>query len=298
MSCPDRKATASTRYPIAPLNWSLITASNNDSVLQSCLARSPCVSRATDFQVMRGFASAGAAYNAGIRHSTGDILVFAHQDVYLPDGWEDCLAQAITRLSALDPDWAVLGVWGITVEAKPAGYSYCTGLQKVLGRPFEKPIPCISLDEALVVLRRSAELCFDEKLPAFHLYGTDICLAARQRGMKSYLISAFCIHNTAGLTALPWAFWPAYFYMRHKWWRRLPVMTPCSKVERWPFSLLKQTLVNWYLHQIKRNEVGQRVSDPQGLYQQLLQAGKVAIPERGETCPLAPKSRRAEDNLV
>ena len=214
---------------------------------------------------MRGFASAGAAYNAGIRQAAGDLLVFAHQDVYLPEGWDQRLTDAVVGLSVEDPEWAVLGVWGITPELKPAGHSYCTGLQKVLGNPFERPVPCVSLDEALLVLRRSAGLTFDERLPGYHLYATDTCLAARQRGLKSYVISAFCIHNTSGLTSLPWPFWRAYFFMRHKWWRQLPVTTPCTRIDRLPLPFIKQNLMSFYLHWVRRDAVGRRASDPRTL---------------------------------
>ena len=211
MFCHDRSSThrptiPPLHRPIALLNWSLITASNDDTVLKTCLAASPCVGQARDFQVMRGFASAGAAYNAGIRQSAGDVLVFAHQDVYLPLEWNRHLAAAVSQLSQSDPNWAVLGVFGITRDSKPQGYMYCTGLQKVLGQSFSQPVPCASLDEVVLVLRRSAGVAFDERLSGFHFYGTDICLEAQQRGLSSYIIPAFCIHNTQGMKFLPWAF--------------------------------------------------------------------------------------------
>ena len=238
---------------------------------------------------MRGFASAGAAYNEGVRQSSSDILVFAHQDVYLPAAWDEGLAETVTRLSAEDPEWAMLGVWGLNSETKPTGYSYCTGLQKVLGAPFANPIPCISLDEALLVLRRGAGWSFDEDLPGFHLYGTDMCLAARGRGLKSYVISAFCIHNTSGLTSLPWPFWRAYFFMRRKWWAQLPVMTLCTRIERVPISFIKQSLMSFYLHRIRGDTVGRRVPDPCGLHEELIRSGKVPTPRLSRV--LASSSR-------
>ena len=269
------------------VNWSLITATNNDAVLQSCLANSPCFHSACDFQAMRGAASAGIAYNAGLRKARGEIVVFAHQDMYLPEGWDQCLAEAVRKLSISDPDWGVLGVWGFTGESKPAGHSYCTGLQKVLGRPFETPLPCISLDEALLVLRRSSGLAFDEQLPGFHLYGTDICLTARQKAMNCYVIPAFCIHNTAGLKFLPWAFWRAYLYMRAKWWRQLPLKTPCTTIARFPTQLIEDPLRSAYAHYLKRRPVGNRVPDPHSLYQELVRHSQ-------RTCPSIPATMRAD----
>ena len=258
------------------VKWSLITAANNEAVLKTCLASSPCVPRVHDFQIMRGFASASAAYNAGIRQAAGDILVFAHQDVYLPGHWDFRLEEAISKLSNADPQWAVLGVWGITLQGESSGYSYCTGLQRVLGQPFETPLPCISFDEALLVFRRSSDLTFDEQLPGFHLYGTDICLTAGKRGMNCYVVPAFCIHNTAGLKFLPWAFWRAYFYMRRKWWRQLPVSTPCTTIARLPTPVVEVPLRSAYSHYLKRRPAGKRVPNPRALYEELVRSGRIS----------------------
>src|SRR5687767_5784497 len=95
------------------MKWALVTATNNDLLLQSCLAASPCVERAQEFHVMRGFESAGKAYNQAIRQSNAPIVVFAHQDIYLPNDWDDQVASAIEKISQVDPNWGVLGVYGI-----------------------------------------------------------------------------------------------------------------------------------------------------------------------------------------
>ena len=265
------------------MNWSLITAANNEVVLQSCLAGSPCVPRARDFQVMRGFASAGAAYNAGIRQAVGDILVFAHQDVYLPPEWDSQLAAAISHLSQSDPNWAVLGVFGITRESRPHGYIYCTGLEKVLGQSFSQPVPGTSLDEVVLVLRGSAGLAFDEQLPGFHLYGTDLCLEAQRRGLGSYIVPAFCIHNTAGMKFLPRAFWRGYFYLRRKWRVRLPIRTPCTTITKWAWPALSSAPRNFYAHYLKGEQPGRRVPDPGALYARLLAEHTPTAPGRAPT---------------
>lgn len=247
------------------MNWSLITACNNDALLQSSLAASPAARSANDFQVMRGFASAGAAYNAGMRQASGDNLVFAHQDIYFPTDWDARLSAAVGWLSDHDPKWAVLGVFGITRERRPLGHVYCTGLGRVLGRDFADPVECDSLDEIVLVLRRSAGLTFDERLPGYHLYGTDICLEARRRGFKSYIVPAFCLHNTEGLTFLPRAFWRAYFYMRRKWWAELPVKTPCTVLCKSALPVIEHPLRSAYSCYLKQKQPGRRVSDPAGL---------------------------------
>jgi hypothetical protein len=273
------------------MKWSLIVAANNEAVLASCLSRSPCIVQAGDYQVMRGFASAGAAYNAGLRQSAGEILVFAHQDVYLPPGWETRLSQAVARLSDSDPHWAVLGVFGIAQGSGPCGHLYCAGQQRVLGAPLADAIRSDSLDEVLLVLRRSSGLSFDERLPGFHLYGTDICLEARRRGLGAYIVSAFCVHNTAGMAFLPRGFWRAYFVLRRKWWDRLPIRTPCTAITRWAWPVWTSISRNFYAHYLKREPLGRRVPDPEKLYARLLAEKALTQPSRsplGEPgCPLS-----------
>jgi hypothetical protein len=260
------------------MNWSLIVAANDDTVLNSCLARSPALSQARDFQVLRGFASAGTAYNVGMRQAAGDILVFAHQDVYLPAGWDGWLAEAIEPWARQDPTWAVLGVFGITRQRRPGGYLYCTASQKVLGQPFPQPIPCVSLDEVVLVLRRSAGLSFDERLPGFHFYGTDICLEAQQRGLGAYIVSAFCIHNAEGGSFLPRAFWRGYFHLRHKWLKQLPIATPCTTITYWGGPVATSILRDLYAYYCRRHRPGKRVPDPEALYARLLSEHAVAKP--------------------
>ena len=264
------------------MNWSLITASNDAAVLKTCLASSPCVGHAHDFQVMRGFGCAGAAYNAGMRKAGAEVIVFAHQDVYLPCGWEEGLSKAVERLSDNDPDWGVLGVFGIARGLEPRGHIYCTGLQKVLGAPFDEPIECHSLDEVLLVIRRSSGLSFDAQLPGFHLYGTDICLEAQRRGLRSYIVSAFCLHNTEGMKFLPWAFWRGYFYLRHKWRDKLPIKTPCTSITASAWPVASSILRNAYAHYIKRERAGRRLPNPAALCGPGLseQAASVAEPGR------------------
>ena len=265
------------------MKWDVVVAANHESLLQACLLSSPAIRDAGQVMVQRGYGSAGQAYNAGLAKANSEIVVFAHQDVYLPAGWDDCLNAAISRLSSRDPQWAVMGVFGISSARKRHGYMYCTGLQKILGQPFQDPMECLSLDEVLLVLRRSSGLSFDEQLPGFHLYGTDLCLEAQRRGLNAYIVPAFCVHNTAGMKFLPRAFWRGYFYLRRKWRDRLPIKTPCTTITRWAWPALSSVPRNFYAHYLKGEQPGKRVADPGALYARLLAKQTPAAPGCGPT---------------
>lgn len=251
------------------MNWTLIAAVNNDAVLNSCLLNSPDAATATDVLLQRGFASAATAYNAGLAQAQTDVVVLAHQDVYFPEGWIGALEKAVTQLEATDPHWAVLGVWGIPRAAEPVGHLYCAGLQRTLGDPFAAPVPVQSLDELVLIVRKSSGVRFDERLGGYHFYGTDICLEANRRGLQAYAISAFCLHNTNGYDWLPLAFWRAYWFMRKKWRAELPITTSCTTISFWGWPMIRWNVVRGINLLLRRHRPGRRVPDPIRLYHDL-----------------------------
>ena len=263
---------------VAPMNWNLAVAANDDALLGHCLLASPGARSASKVLVERGFPSAAQAYNAASLKAESDIVVFAHQDVYLPAGWDDRLGSALEHLHAKDPGWAVAGVVGIATGLAPTGYAYCTGLQRIVGAPFPEPVEAETLDELLLVVRRSSRLRFDEQLPGFHLYGTDICLTARTSGMKAYIIPAFCVHNTAGLDFLPVSFWRSYLYLRRKWRATLPIKTPCTTITRFGWPIVSHTLRSAYSCYVRGEKAGSRVKDPSALLRNLEDHGQSLAP--------------------
>jgi hypothetical protein len=254
-------------------HWSLVVAVNNDQVLQRTLLASPAIDARCQVITKRGFPCVGKAYNAGIAEAQHDIIVFAHQDIYLPRDWMSHIELALSRLAVEDPNWGVLGLVGVVKNPnyEVRGYCYSTGLQRYVGEPFSGPVEVRSLDEIVLIIRRSSGLFFDDNMPGFHLYGTDICLEAEKRKMKNYATSAFCIHNTNGIKRLPIDFWRAYFYLRHKWWDRLPVTTSCTTITKscGPMALtIARDLLRTAL---RTRRVGCRTDDVGGLYQHLAQ---------------------------
>lgn len=255
------------------MSCSVIVVSNNNDILESTLLISPDLKDGIEVVIERDAVSASAGYNAGIRKSSGDILVFVHQDVYLPEGWFKQLLQAVNYLNKEEPHWGVLGVYGSGPDSVGHGHLYSTGLGCVVGTPLAHPVRIQTLDEVVLVLRRSSGLCFDERLPGFHLYGADICLEAQRRALTCHVVEAFCIHNSRGMALLPWAYWQAWLYIRRKWWHCLPVMTPTLRVTRWggvAFRYLVQRLIirPFWLAKYQRR-IGKRTADSESLWKQL-----------------------------
>jgi hypothetical protein len=210
--------------------WTFVVPVNNQGAYETNFLASPALQGVQhDVIVQQGFASAATAYNCAIEEAGTDLIVFLHQDVYLPGGWIDKAGAAIAWLENRNLAWGVLGCWGAKEDGSVSGHMYSTGLG-VLGAPAEEPARVQTLDEAVLILRKSSGVRFDERISGFHFYGAAVCMAAQEMAKASYAISAFCIHNTRQLTTLPPEFYGCYRQFKRAWRHRLPVQTSCIRV--------------------------------------------------------------------
>lgn len=254
--------------PFSLSGISFVVACNNEDVLRSSLSASPDLVDA-EVIIERNPPSASHAYNAGMDRSGGDLVVFVHQDVFLPPGWLERLRQAATYLDASDPHWAVLGVFGLDENSKGCGRVYSTGLQRTVGSPLPLPVRVQSLDEVVLVVRRSSGLRFDDSLPGFHLYGTDLCHQAYRRGLKAYAFDGLCVHNSNGISLLPCDYWKAWAYMRSKWWDALPIATPCMDITKSGSNAARYLMKEPLRHFLRISRPGRRVEDPSVIWRNL-----------------------------
>jgi len=247
-----------------------VTAVNNRAILEANLLASPGLreNHAHELLIQEGYPSAAKAYNPAIARSANDLMVFLHQDIYLPAGWMERLHSWISQLDRQDPAWGVAGCWGTTQGGAGFGHVYSPGVG-VLGTCFDDPQPVQALDEIVLIMRRSRGLRFDQGLEHFHFYGADLCLTAHSRGLRSYAISAFCVHNSNYQLVLPREFYTAYRYFKRKWRAELPVQTPCLRVSRFDRELRGRRMRE-LSHRLCGQMVGQVRSDnPAGLYERL-----------------------------
>lgn len=207
----------------------LIAASHSEAILSANLARSPLYS-AVPVHVERGAPSAAIAYNRGLAATSADIVIFAHHDVYLPPGWEQLLAARLREVAAIDPDWGMVAALGIDAAGVAVGPVWSSSLGAIVGRVPLAPVPIQSCDEMLIVLRRSAGLRFDEALPGWHMYGTDIVQTARAAGKGAWSVALPCIHNDRFHGHLGPDFDECYRFMQRKWAAHLPIRTPVTKI--------------------------------------------------------------------
>lgn len=215
-------------------------AVNNRGVLDNNLLQSSTfVSGGALLDIREGYASASSAYNAFLDATDKPVAVFAHQDIYFPPGWCDALLAFLKMLERDDPNWAIVGSFGITASGAQAGHVFSSGLQKEIHFDCEAKTTISSFDEIVLVVNRRVQIRFDEDLPGFHLYGADIGLTAAQNKLACYLLNSPVVHNSVPVLSLSGAYSDAYRYLQKKWANVLPVRTTVTTISRSGWPLLK-----------------------------------------------------------
>ncbi|MBL4928209.1 glycosyltransferase family protein [Fuscibacter oryzae] len=208
----------------------LCCASHSEAILNANLGRSPCIiDGSLPLHVEWGAPSASVAYNRALDATDAEIVVFVHHDVYLPKGWDAVLR---ARLAELPDDWALFGSFGVALDAGHIGPVWSSSIGLIAGSVALKPVEVQSFDELLIIMKRSAGLRFDEELPGWHMYGTDIVAIARAKGFRAYAGALPLIHNDRYHEALDSDFTACYHYMRRKWRAVLPLRSPIIKISK------------------------------------------------------------------
>ena len=237
MTALKRQSAKATLTRTENFRIAVVVAVNDEETLSRNLLRSQILQDGrASFRAYRGCRSASEAYNRGLDQTEEEIVVFVHQDVYLPQAWEASLRSAINALSRRDPDWAVIGAVGSKEDGAIVGRCWSSGLGRVIGTALDEPTEITCVDELLIVLRRASGLRFDSDLPVFHLYGADIVLTALANNLRSYVADLPVIHNSRPVKGLGGAYALAHDFMRRKWAALLPVPTlivPLTR-SRWP----------------------------------------------------------------
>lgn len=205
---------------------------NDASVLNNNLLASPCLrDNRHETLMVQGAGSAAEGLNAIVDQALHELVILAHQDVYLPGWWIARVWQQYEKARRLAGDrLGVMGVYGVL--GTPHGIQRSGRVADrdfLLDEPTPLPALASSLDELVLIVPRNTPLRFEPSL-GFHLYGTDICLSAIERGLHGMVIDAPCHHNSKQGNHLPDAFHQSKSALRQKWATHLPIATVCDIV--------------------------------------------------------------------
>lgn len=165
-------------------------------------------------------------------------IVWVHQDVFLPEGWDALFNQAIAQAEQQLGPLAIVGTYGVQgagVQATHAGHVLDRG--QVLRGPL--PLPCLvdSLDELLVAVRSDSGLRMDPAL-GWDFYATDLVLQAQAAGLQAAAVDAFCEHWSSTPQHPPLPRPTAQRIARSgaafeaKWEQKFPLTTTCVAIHR------------------------------------------------------------------
>jgi hypothetical protein len=251
----DGASTAARRIAVA-------AAVNEPDVLDQCLAASPDIASGNlPLRTYQGYRSASVAYNRALEETDAEILILAHQDVYLPAGTLARLDAELRRLDELAPDWAVAGAAGADAEKVFYGAVWSSGIGGLVAGNGGLPARVETLDEMILIVRVDAGLRFDDNLPGFHLYGTDIIQIAASQGRSAWVVDLPAVHHSRPVRNLNGSYRQAWHYMRRKWRDRLPIRNLVCDLTASPWTLWEKSLRIRIKHR-GRSHRDQPSSDP------------------------------------
>lgn len=250
-------------------DFDLCAAVSSDETLAQCLARSPDVqSGGLTIRTFRGHRSAAEALNAALDSSIEPVVILAHEDVYLPQGFATNLRRQLETLERIDPHWAVVGCIGRDSDGNVRGETWSSGMQRRVGSPVTGPAVVETMDELILIVRRAAGVRFSPDLPGFHLYGTDIVANAAAAGARCYVLPVPVIHHSRPLVRLGLDYWRAYRFLRSRWRSQLPLPTMFGGIHRSTLPLARIELDYAIRNRGRRRRPG-RTGDPEQIARDL-----------------------------
>ncbi|MGP0068513.1 MAG: glycosyltransferase [Isosphaeraceae bacterium] len=223
------------------MSLSFVVCLSDEGMLKANLLTSPCFGPGSHHEVIavRDAPSAADGLAMGCARATHELTVCVHQDVFLPRGWDRLMVRQFHMAQQQFGPIGVAGVYGVgevmtsnipcrLLSTNRIGWVVDRG--RLLSEGPGLPAPVTTLDELLLIVPRNTPLRFDPAL-GFHLYGADLCLQARERGLAVVALGAPCHHNSRTV-GLPVAFLASASVFARKWAARLPVATPCVVFDR------------------------------------------------------------------
>lgn len=183
---------------------SIICVYNNENILNDFLLSS-LEKQTEEYELIlvdnrnQKFNSASSALNYGAKQSTGEYLIFAHQDINFTD--IDWIKKTRIQLSNLD-NAGIIGVAGkINDSAVYSNIKQGINPVDVTPNKINKPEIASSLDECLFIIPRDIFQQYplnEKRCPDWHLYAVDYVYTIKEKGYEAYIIPTKLEHRSKG----------------------------------------------------------------------------------------------------
>jgi hypothetical protein len=130
-----------------------------------------------------------------LKRALGRYIIVVHQDVRCIDTiktMDECIADLNTNHSR----WAICGNAGAMGYHRDIVHITYPKHQEIY--PGHLPIEVHSLDENMLIINSSTNICISPDLKGFHLYGTDLCINAKFLGYQCFIIRFMVQHLSKG----------------------------------------------------------------------------------------------------
>lgn len=161
------------------------------------------------------------AYNIGIERSSGDIICFLHDDIFIhTKNW----GKIIEQLFWEKPEAGLIGIAGSKIKTKmPSAWWDCPEEQKVINiiQHFKEPereqekwykgfntdseVEVAVIDGVFIALRKDESIYFNDTMKGFHNYDMNISLEYAKKGYKILVTNKILIeHFSIGTISKSW----------------------------------------------------------------------------------------------
>ena len=184
----------------AVIALSFVVCVSDEAILKANVCARPVCDQGYRHEFIGGqeLPQRGRRPEPGLERARHEWVVCVHQDVFLPEGWDRCLARQLREAERRFGPIGVAGVYGVG-EVIALADSQETARRRThrLGRRSRPRAPRRARaarpgrDPRRAAAGRAAR-CGPAIRPAlgFHLYGADICLQAREKGLAVVAVGA------------------------------------------------------------------------------------------------------------
>ncbi len=213
--------------PEPPLSF--VVLERDESRLGANLLASPCLAPGSPHELIRvrHARTAAEGLNRGLAQARHPHVVLVREDVYLPRWWTRQLSRELSRLE----EQGGYGVAGISGTQQRGGQARRVGRVVERDQLIDTPLPAQvdTLDDSLLILPRHTPLRVESTLGS-HFIGAELCLQARQRGLRSVVVDALCHHNAISDDEQTPALYESGRALARKWRDQLPISTASGTI--------------------------------------------------------------------
>lgn len=216
---------------------SFICAVNNDELAQNMLVNSLSRQTSNEYELIlvhaqeHGFTSASQTLNYGASIAKGDIFVFVHQDIEFQSS--HCIEDLLEFCKKYE--FAVAGVAGISLLRRRVYSSVEMDFDHRIAGILNAKVRAIdTLDECLLIIKRSEFKGFENYGNTWHFYGVDYSLRSVLND-ESVLLFPIPIYHLSPGWSLDYSYWRTLKLIKKRYKKTFNVIPTTMGI--WTFNL-------------------------------------------------------------